>query len=447
MLLNFLFISIFLLIIITFILFEGDFFQPAVILTIAYFISIASALVNRNVWGTELHFKTFYLILLGVATFIIVSLLTKLSYRPKVEGISHEELKEINPSKIIYVILMILNLVMLFLYIREIQKVVLFSGRSFSNITDLISNYRYLSYYSNEVENRVSGMINQLSKIIPATTLISLYIFINNYFITKQIKKNFIYLIPIAIFFVYAIISGGRLPLIRLVVGALLILYIYSVYGSPKSQLTKSFKMITRSLFAFLILIVLFFLLKFVLGRSSQEDFISYITRYMGGSIQLFDLFVIDPIRRNKELGAETFSGIYEMLAKLGFDNNIIKGLEWRVSPNYYSLGNVYTAIRRYYSDFGVIGIVICQSFTAWLYTLGYEKVRHYSLVTNVQRFRLILLAASFYPIFLNSIEDVFYISMVTIGYGIQIVIFYLVFWVLLKVQVDFNKGKLTINR
>ncbi|MTV44646.1 oligosaccharide repeat unit polymerase, partial [Streptococcus pneumoniae] len=90
--------------------------------------------------------------------------------------------------------------------------------------------------------------------------------------------------------------------------------------------------------------------------------FISYITRYMGGSIQLFDLFVIDPIRRNKELGAETFSGIYEMLAKLGFDNNIIKGLEWRVSPNYYSLGNVYTAIRRYYSDFGVIGIVICQS-------------------------------------------------------------------------------------
>lgn len=79
------------------------------------------------------------------------------------------------------------------------------------------------------------------------------------------------------------------------------------MYGSPKSQLTKSFKMITRSLFAFLILIVLFFLLKFVLGRSSQEDFISYITRYMGGSIQLFDLFVIDPIRRNKELGAETF--------------------------------------------------------------------------------------------------------------------------------------------
>lgn len=445
MLLNFLFISIFLLIIITFILFEGDFFQPAVILTLTYFISIASALVNRNVWGTELHFKTFGLILLGVATFIIVSLLTKLSYRPKVEGISYEELKEINPSKIIYVILLILNLVMLFLYTREIQKVVLFSGRSFSNITDLISNYRYLSYYSNEVE--ISGMINQLSKIIPATTLISLYIFINNYFITKQIKKNFIYLIPIAIFFVYAIISGGRLPLIRLVVGALLILYIYSVYGSPKSQLTKSFKMITRSLFAFLILIVLFFLLKFVLGRSSQEDFISYITRYMGGSIQLFDLFVIDPIRRNKELGAETFSGIYEMLAKLGFDNNIIKGLEWRVSPNYYSLGNVYTAIRRYYSDFGVIGIVICQSFTAWLYTLGYEKVRHYSLVTNVQRFRLILLVASFYPIFLNSIEDVFYISMVTIGYGIQIVIFYLVFWVLLKVQVDFNKGKLTINR
>lgn len=445
MLLNFLFISIFLLIIITFILFEGDFFQPAVILTLTYFISIASALVNRNVWGTELHFKTFGLILLGVATFIIVSLLTKLSYRPKVEGISYEELKEINPSKIIYVILLILNLVMLFLYTREIQKVVLFSGRSFSNITDLISNYRYLSYYSNEVE--ISGMINQLSKIIPATTLISLDIFINNYFITKQIKKNFIYLIPIAIFFVYAIISGGRLPLIRLVVGALLILYIYSVYGSPKSQLTKSFKMITRSLFAFLILIVLFFLLKFVLGRSSQEDFISYITRYMGGSIQLFDLFVIDPIRRNKELGAETFSGIYEMLAKLGFDNNIIKGLEWRVSPNYYSLGNVYTAIRRYYSDFGVIGIVICQSFTAWLYTLGYEKVRHYSLVTNVQRFRLILLAASFYPIFLNSIEDVFYISMVTIGYGIQIVIFYLVFWVLLKVQVDFNKGKLTINR
>ena len=106
--------------------------------------------------------------MLGVGTFIIVSLLTKLSYRSKVEGISYKELKEINPSKIIYVILLILNLVMLFLYIREIQKVVLFSGRGFSNITDLISNYRYLFYYLNGVEDRVSGMINQLSKIIPS---------------------------------------------------------------------------------------------------------------------------------------------------------------------------------------------------------------------------------------------------------------------------------------
>lgn len=445
MLLNLLFIFVLISFFITFTLFEFDFFHPAVIINLAYIVSIGSAVYNRDLWMIDMHPKTIALLILGVIIFIIVSFLSTSLSNSILSLKKQEELKEIKPQNLIFSSIMLINVVVLVLYIIEIRRVVGGNGILTSNVTDLISSYRNISYYSNENDARISGLINQISKIIPATTFSCLFIFINNYSVTKKIKTNRKYLLPIIVYSIQAIISGGRMPLIRLAIAILVMYYVFLLYNRPNNNLNSSFVILRRALLTFILLILSFYSLKFVLGRNSQENFIIYITRYMGGSIQLFDLFVRNPIRSNSEFGAETFSGIYEMLSKIGFENNIIKGLEWRVSPNGYSLGNVYTAIRRYYSDFGGVGIVLCQGFVALLYSNIYVRVRKDSLVNTTQQFRLILLAASFYPLFLNGIEDVFYISMVTIGYFIQIIIFYIIYRILVSVKVDILSGKILI--
>lgn len=440
MVLHIFLIILFILFVLTCLMFEFDFFEPAIILVIGYILTTLSAIYNEALWQFKLHWNSVGLLLIGICSFIMTSYLTKRYVVKRYNThLNLQELKEIHIQNLVFYIMLLANIVVFILYYLEVLDVVESFGKSIHSISALIANYRTLSYYSNDSANRVSSIVNQLSKIIPAMTFISLFIFINNYIATNKIKQNLKYLLPLVVFFAYAMISGGRMPLIRLSIAGLFLFSIISSYNK-RNNLKNSIILLKRALLSFVILVIVFYGLKFLLGRSSQENFSLYITRYLGGSLQLFDLFVENPNKLNSEFGAETFSGIYEMLAKFGVENNIIKGLEWRSAPSGYAVGNVYTAIRRYYSDFGIFGIIFCQSMLAVVYTVFYQKCKHSSLGTDKQRLRIIIYAASLYPIFLNSIEDVFYISMITIGYIIQLIIFKIMFKIMFRVKIVGDK-------
>ena len=129
---------------------------------------------------------------------------------------------------------------------------------------------------------------------------------------------------------------------------------------------------------------------------------------YGGGSIQLFDMYLQEPPQKSELFGSETFWGTYRFLD----DYNIINlrkkptgSLEWRKSNN-YSIGNVYTAYRRWIQDFGILGCAIVFAFVCMVYNIYYNKLKYYNKgKNNLFNISLIFYAYLYYHLVLISID------------------------------------------
>ena len=101
------------------------------------------------------------------------------------------------------------------------------------------------------------------------------------------------------------------------------------------------------------------------------------------------------------------------------------KQLEFRYTPTGIYLGNVYTALRRYYNDAGWIGVVAFPAILSLIMNAFYRKVRLYNDNTIKHVYNTIIYASLLYVVPFQAMEDSFYINKVTIGYVMELAILY----------------------
>ena len=89
-------------------------------------------------------------------------------------------------------------------------------------------------------------------------------------------------------------------------------------------------------------------------------------------------------------------------------------------------MGNVYTALRRYYNDAGWIGVVLFPAILSFIMNAFYRKVRSYKSNNIKHIYKTVIYASLLYVVPFQAIEDTFYISKVTIGYLIEMFIIYI---------------------
>ena len=166
--------------------------------------------------------------------------------------------------------------------------------------------------------------------------------------------------------------------------------------------------------------------MKDLVGRVSSLKFIDYITQYVGGSIELLDLYIkviqvklIPLFRRN-------LTGLLNGLKKFGFFHfEIRKQLEFRYTPTGIYLGNVYTALRRYYHDGSWLGLMLFPMLLSYFMNKFYENVKKYSCYHLGDVFKIIVYGSLLYILPFQAMEDLFWISKVSIGYVIELIILY----------------------
>ena len=96
-----LFISIFLLLIISLMIFKGDLINPGVIISIVFLATTLCALYNINLWKINLQPITYIVIMSGIVLFMTVSFLRLLAFKNIKLNISMLlKSKEIKNSKI-----------------------------------------------------------------------------------------------------------------------------------------------------------------------------------------------------------------------------------------------------------------------------------------------------------------------------------------------------------
>ena len=275
----------------------------------------------------------------------------------------------------------------------------------------------------------LNPVVNQMTKMVYSFGYVYMFIFMNNVFASKEnhrIRRNAEYLIPAFLFVAMSIIKGNRVDIIQLVVMAV---FLYYMFLHRKVGWNKhiSGKMLKKAIMVFAIGMVLFYYMKELVGRVSSLNFLEYITQYIGGSIQLLDQYVRESSHVIDVPFGETLTGLITGLRKLGLTTaSLRKQLEFRYTPTGIYLGNVYTALRRYYNDAGWIGVVVFPAILSLIMNAFYRKVRLYKDNTIKHVYNTIVYASLLYVVPFQAMEDSFYINKVTIGYVMELAILYM---------------------
>jgi oligosaccharide repeat unit polymerase len=379
-------------------MYEKDIFAPPVILSAVYLISVASAIFNANLYKfKDISIETVFIITLGILVFVVTSLLIKQNYMIKEKSfnslLNQPSLIQISRPKLIFAIL--LSIICTFIYTETIGNAVNL-GQNMQQYSEAMAEFREDYSYDNKRLPFYSLQIHKLSRVL---AFVFLYVFGYNVAISRKIWNNAVYLIPVLLFCFASLRGANRTPLIQIIIAGVIYWYITKNKISNKKS---HIKLIFSLLFGVCIFFYIFTLLRPYVGRRNEMDIVNYITFYAGGSIHLFDIFCQNP-EESKIFGWETFAGLYQDLSKIGIYENRIMHMDFREISG-VQMGNIYTAFRTYYQDFGLSGIVVFQIIQALIYTIWYEKLKQQP---NVQfSFSLVVYGILTLPLFEHSIQE-----------------------------------------
>lgn len=365
---------------------NNDLVFPTNIVMVMYMLSLTFFISEMRNWDGDISSQTLFLFIVGLTTYLITSIIVfkvfsrisifKRERQYNFTELSDAELKEGVPNVdgLLTLAIDIYLVFALLKYYLDVRSASMRVGVS-SSFSGMIGNYRNAGAYG---EGKVDVSLSTLStyNFMLMTALGYVYMaLVVQYLVLKKktsLQWKVLNSIPITVYALATILTGGRNPLIQFIVAFAVMYYLkhVQIYGKVKFD----FKKILRLFFIGVFALWGFSEFRTVVGRSDTKSTWDYLAMYIGASIKLFDKFVTDPVRISHQyIGQETFP--YLWISFFGKTITNWSNLEFRNSSSGINLGNVYTAFRRYYSDFGVGGLITLTALESFFYSLFYVKV------------------------------------------------------------------------
>ncbi len=414
--------------------FNRDIFSPPVALTLIFSVCALSTLYNFDRWNMGVFsVEAYFLIVWGVAVFVAVSMLVNRQMQRKhpmaLEPIQRTEcdVAAIDWVKLALVLAAGL-IVMAFFYLQVIRIASLggyTAGDGYAQMMNVFRN-RY-SYNTLSIEEGLPFLVNQGLKLMTVFAYVYLYLFVNNVVLRGFEWKDLALMLPVALHVLQSLMSAGRLNLIKLVAAALVMAYIlwHRRYGWRRMN---SARVLLICGGVFVAAMIGFFLLKEMVGRVTDKGLIYYTTVFTGGPIRLFDLYLQNPVAPSGIFGKETFWSLNQFLAKYGIAGEAyIRHLEFR-TVNDLNVGNVYTALRRYYQDFGFWGMTLFQALNALLFQSFYVWLQS-KRQGRLADAPLLFYGFIAYALFILPIDDQVFSSFINVSYVTLFLALWLAWW------------------
>lgn len=392
---------------------RGDWLAPASIVTLSFLFSVACAACNVQLWGIDLSLQTTATIFGGVLLFgffcLIFRSITPRGGARSLHGVPDAPVLAIRLSTGCQVALLVFFLFATAVYYWQMRSSFASLGVIGQDWNDMMSTYRTASS-----DTDLSGLTNIPTWVVytyntmHALAFVVLYVVINNFFSRERKRHSDGLLIACcAVYLVSTILRAGRLPVLENVFAVVLMAWIiwHRIHGW-KSTIHLGY--VIAIIAAAIGVLALFSALRWLVGRTNDADFFTYITGYTGGSIQLFDLYLKNPVPSNGIFGQETFRGIVSALGR-HFDSGLTFSwqLEFRYS-NGIMLGNVYTAFRYWIYDFGYLGWFIMLALYAFIYSSLHKHVKTHNPVGRFDA-ALVVYAYIFSGLVMLPIQDVLF--------------------------------------
>jgi oligosaccharide repeat unit polymerase len=393
------------------ILTRSDYFNPVVAVPLMFLLCSFATFYNYVLHGTEVSFNASCLLLF---TTMLLTSSAYLASRLVIGkgGKTHNWVPQVGIIRVpawLLIFVILFCLVATVIYYRELIRSMASLGLS-GDWNQMMNSYRFKTSLKEMGDGEgVSGFANFLYKLMTMLAFLFSYLGINNILSDKMHRASHLTLfIPAIIFCVCVIFTGGRMGLIRIVLGCALIGWVIF-----NARLRWTFHLKLSTVFKVILFIivasVVFWVVGSAVGRQITTGPLDYITSYIGYSMVLFSSFLVDPGSSASSLfGSETFVGVYNFLGShLGISDFVYTyHLQWRYIGD-LSLGNVYTAYRYWLHDFGMFGMFVIAIVYGLFYGICYTKARCYrNKHHRAINYPLLMFSYVFYGEFLIPIKD-----------------------------------------
>lgn len=406
-------------------LFSGkDIAAPSTMLAAGFLFSTMCAVYKVELWGISLGETSVIYIISALFISIAANGMIHTFFRKRKIRDFKESITPISSAMTMGALLVLAFSCVALLY--HVVKIANTSGA----FDVIMQAYRAKNAYSTDSENQLPTWLREVLNF--SNSLCYVFLFNAVYFWRDLDKKHKIEnLLVIVLSIISSLATGGRFSSMGILIAAFIMYYLIQTKRNGKYKVFR-----IKSIFKFIVIVLIilygFYIVKGLVGRESEDGIIEYITHYAGGGIPGFDLYLKNPPKASDIIGKETFYSLINNLNKL----NIIDvpyyyiHHEFRIS-NGVSIGNIYTALRDYHYDFGVVGMFLLHTIFSFLFSYFYERVKHRGTVVGT-----IVFSMTYYCVVLYTISNYFFANILSIGFVIKIVFVYLLCEILLKKKI-----------
>lgn len=403
-----LFIGILILFFISFFLFKKNILNPSVILCSVFLVSLFFSVLNVKKWGISFHLNTVLIVLGTIIVFIFGNSIAYLLPKKQFKITKKDEkikIKAISFKTIFFIDIILL--ILLYKYFQETYRLSIIGGNP--------GGYNLMLAYARNAQLnffRMSRIIGYSIFFANSISYVCFFIFSHITIFEKFKIKNLYLLSPTIIYCGFIILSTGRTSFIYLIIYMLIVFFI--LY---QQKYNFSFKVMKKIVFCGFLSLIIFFIIFNLSGSLkgnilTKEAIFRRISIYAGSSIPALNIYINSPKIPNKYFGENTLFSIYKILRKFGYEiPQLYPPYEWMYFGGIKT--NICSAIRRYYEDFGIEGLILITFFLGVFYGIFF----YYASYKKNNFFILILYATLCYPIFEFPIEERFLMTVFPTGF------------------------------
>lgn len=443
------------LVLVSLILSEYNFFSPSFIACLMMLLSSSIALYATHSWNVSesiYSMKATFIILSGLVIFIVCEQFAKMLFAKKKTAPTLSNTIEIQPIHIkrwLNMFVIIFCAIITIAYCRGMYQYVGQNGYSGTFDIGSIASYYHKMTFWDEKEGGISWVVSKSVLCTRAAMYVYVYIFVNNVIgAQEKIWRNLYLFAPIIVGVSVNFISSSRSSLLQIAGAFVLFVYIFMCRRRNWTGMKRNFSKITKMAVGIFCLIILLFYISTatgLIGRVTNKTFFDYIAMYVGAPVIHFNQFITSPPADVKYFGEETFAALNPFLVRLGLRDGLYsRQLEMRNIVSIYS-GNVYTFFRRPLHDFGMFGMYIVTGLTSYLFSRTYYKKIYRKPKSYKTDLTLIIYGYFYYVIYLFSIMNDWCNLIAT--NTVYFLFFLILMYPILTERIKLRKWKLIINK
>ena len=332
---------------------KKDFTSPAFFLAFSFFASFTVVMYNIKNWDIEIHgyeWNVTLCILAALIPFTIGSMLvSNISNRNNVNMATVHRQIETRNANYPYIFFCVLSVILFVLFLRF--KIKNISFLSLISFTDALKD----NYMSGKEYNFFTS---QILEALVGLSYINLHrVMVEKFYIKKKVNKSLF--IPILLFLFGTLLYTDRNIFLRFMIFGLAVFVMSFNWKGITARNNR--KLTIKVSVAILLIAIIFWMYGHL--KEYTSNFERMVGIYAGSGIYGFNLWLKD-FDKQFTNGELMFSSILRTLNSFGIGqgtslSQYFELMAYRSKNNYVFATNIYSALRIYYQDFGIFGIIV----------------------------------------------------------------------------------------